>query len=167
LAENVREAYGFLCANYEVGDEIILVGFSRGAFTARSIGALIQQVGLLTVEGMEDFYNIFKDWEEQDLGRTFEFRDAKGLQWEPENSTRKSSYTKCLEDVSILLTYRAPSRGTETHVVQSYKTRHQHQSHSMLRHGWCTRNTDTALGRTYKTIAAIQVASKTHAIFLR
>lgn len=103
LAENVREAYGFLCANYEENDEIIILGFSRGAFTARSIGALIQQVGLLTVEGMEDFYNIFKDWEEQDLGQTFEFRGVKGLQWEPENSTQKSSYTECLESVGSLL----------------------------------------------------------------
>ena len=37
LSENIREAYAFLATNYEIGDEIILLGFSRGAFTARSI----------------------------------------------------------------------------------------------------------------------------------
>ena len=55
----------FLCNNYEDGDEIYLVGFSRGAFTARSIGGLIEAMGLLTKKGLEDFYVIFNDWERQ------------------------------------------------------------------------------------------------------
>ncbi|OTB08019.1 hypothetical protein M426DRAFT_8227 [Hypoxylon sp. CI-4A] len=59
--QNIREAYAYICANYEDGDEIILVGFSRGAFTARSIGGMISDLGLLTREGMEFFYPIFKD----------------------------------------------------------------------------------------------------------
>lgn len=51
--------------NYEDGDEIILIGFSRGAFTARSIGGLIGAIGLLTRKGLENFYSIFRDWENQ------------------------------------------------------------------------------------------------------
>jgi len=66
LSENIREAYGFLASNYDRGDEIFLLGFSRGAFTARSICSMINSVGLLTTRGMEDFYPIFKDWENQD-----------------------------------------------------------------------------------------------------
>lgn len=65
LSENIREAYAFLAANYLPGDEIFLIGFSRGAFTARSIAAMISHVGLLTIEGMVEFYAIFKDWEHQ------------------------------------------------------------------------------------------------------
>ncbi|KAI0847950.1 hypothetical protein F5Y00DRAFT_270856 [Daldinia vernicosa] len=61
IAENIREAYSYICANYVDGDEIILVGFSRGAFTARSIGGMISDLGLLTREGMEFFYPVFKD----------------------------------------------------------------------------------------------------------
>ncbi|KAI0010175.1 hypothetical protein F4779DRAFT_616907 [Xylariaceae sp. FL0662B] len=61
IAENIREAYAYLCANYVDGDEIILLGFSRGAFTARSIGGMISDLGLLTREGMEFFYPVFKD----------------------------------------------------------------------------------------------------------
>ncbi|KAI1169632.1 hypothetical protein F4777DRAFT_592574 [Nemania sp. FL0916] len=61
IAENIREAYAFLCANYVDGDDIVLLGFSRGAFTARSIGGMISDLGLLTREGMEFFYPIFKD----------------------------------------------------------------------------------------------------------
>ncbi|KAI0380921.1 hypothetical protein F5Y04DRAFT_281267 [Hypomontagnella monticulosa] len=61
IAENIREAYSFICANYVDGDEIILIGFSRGAFTARSVGGMISDLGLLTREGMEFFYPVFKD----------------------------------------------------------------------------------------------------------
>ncbi|KAF9631692.1 protein of unknown function DUF2235 [Lasiodiplodia theobromae] len=45
LEENVREAYSFLSNNYTPGDEIFLIGFSRGAFTARSIAGLIDNIG--------------------------------------------------------------------------------------------------------------------------
>ncbi|MCJ1285256.1 polynucleotide adenylyltransferase [Xylographa opegraphella] len=65
ISELVREAYGFLCLNYAPGDEIFLVGFSRGAFTARTISGLIADLGLLTRTGMMSFYPIFKDWENQ------------------------------------------------------------------------------------------------------
>jgi uncharacterized protein (DUF2235 family) len=69
LSENVREAYGFLVNNYQEGDtpetndSIILVGFSRGAFTARSVAGLIGGIGLLKKRGMKFFYQIFEDWE--------------------------------------------------------------------------------------------------------
>lgn len=43
------------------GDEIILIGFSRGAFTVRSVAGMVGQLGLLTREGVEHFYPIFKD----------------------------------------------------------------------------------------------------------
>ncbi|KAJ5102766.1 hypothetical protein N7532_003295 [Penicillium argentinense] len=61
VSENMREAYSFVAANYEAGDEIILVGFSRGAFTARGVAGLISEIGLLNSKGMEVFYPIFKD----------------------------------------------------------------------------------------------------------
>lgn len=38
LEDNIYDAYRFLIGNYELGDEIFLLGFSRGAYTARSIG---------------------------------------------------------------------------------------------------------------------------------
>ncbi len=65
LSENIREAYSFVANNYQDGDEIILLGFSRGAFTARSIAGLIASIGLLTKRGLVHFYDIFKDWENQ------------------------------------------------------------------------------------------------------
>ncbi len=65
LADNIREAYSFICNNYETGDEIILIGFSRGAFTARSIATLIGAIGLLNRQGLIYFYQIFQDWQNQ------------------------------------------------------------------------------------------------------
>ncbi|KAM0562242.1 hypothetical protein ACHAPJ_002688 [Fusarium lateritium] len=74
LAERMRETYSFLCANYMDGDEIILVGFSRGAFTVRSVAGMIGNLGLLTREGVEFFYPIFKDmqhWMDDDYEDPF------------------------------------------------------------------------------------------------
>jgi uncharacterized protein (DUF2235 family) len=39
LGHNVRSAYKYLSQHYEDGVEIYLFGFSRGAFTARSVAA--------------------------------------------------------------------------------------------------------------------------------
>lgn len=63
ISEHIREAYSFLANNYLPGDEIFLLGFSRGAFTARSIAGLIGSFGLLSKEEMPHFYDVFKDWE--------------------------------------------------------------------------------------------------------
>lgn len=61
LRESIKAAYNFISTNYDPGDEIILIGFSRGAFTARSIEEMIRSVGLLTRQGMKDFYPIYSD----------------------------------------------------------------------------------------------------------
>ncbi|MCB0178743.1 MAG: DUF2235 domain-containing protein [Anaerolineae bacterium] len=47
LETNVHEAYQFLCMNYAPGDEIYCFGFSRGAYTVRSLVGLIHYTGLL------------------------------------------------------------------------------------------------------------------------
>ena len=55
LEDNIHDAYIFLLANYEVGDEIYLIGFSRGAFTARSIGGMIRKCGILKREFVQEY----------------------------------------------------------------------------------------------------------------
>ena len=47
LEQNVRDGYRFLAHNWQPGDEIYVFGFSRGAFTARSLGGFINCCGLL------------------------------------------------------------------------------------------------------------------------
>src|ERR1043165_3827651 len=48
LVDNIFDAYRFVVGNYEPGDELFLFGFSRGAFTARSIGGMIRKCGILS-----------------------------------------------------------------------------------------------------------------------
>ena len=43
----IQEGYRFLCFNYEPGDEIYLFGFSRGAYTVRSLAGFLYCSGLL------------------------------------------------------------------------------------------------------------------------
>ncbi|WP_428030462.1 DUF2235 domain-containing protein [Ancylobacter sp.] len=50
LSRNVRQAYRYLSANYQDGDQIVIFGFSRGAFTARSLAGYIGASGLLRPE---------------------------------------------------------------------------------------------------------------------
>jgi uncharacterized protein (DUF2235 family) len=47
LSTNIRQGYQYLAEEYEVGDEIFLFGFSRGAYTARSLVGLIRNCGIL------------------------------------------------------------------------------------------------------------------------
>ncbi len=47
LEANLVEAYRFLALNYEPGDAIYLFGFSRGAYTARSLAGMINKLGLI------------------------------------------------------------------------------------------------------------------------
>lgn len=62
LEENVREAYSFIANNYDTGDEIYIFGFSRGAYTARSLAGLINEIGLLRKESLHVFPEVYKQY---------------------------------------------------------------------------------------------------------
>jgi uncharacterized protein (DUF2235 family) len=47
LSENVLDGYRWLCETWQPGDALFLFGFSRGAYTARSLGGMIRKCGLL------------------------------------------------------------------------------------------------------------------------
>ncbi|WP_293903348.1 DUF2235 domain-containing protein [Phenylobacterium sp.] len=47
LDDKIESAYRFLVLNYEPGDEVFVFGFSRGAYTARSLCGLIRKCGIL------------------------------------------------------------------------------------------------------------------------
>lgn len=63
LSANVLDAYRFLIDNYEDGDELWLFGFSRGAYTARSVGGLVRNCGILRRENLDridDAYALYR-----------------------------------------------------------------------------------------------------------
>jgi uncharacterized protein (DUF2235 family) len=47
LDAKVKQTYQFIAQVYQPGDEIYLFGFSRGAFTARSVGGMIRKCGIV------------------------------------------------------------------------------------------------------------------------
>jgi uncharacterized protein (DUF2235 family) len=47
IFENVGQAYMFIVNAYRPGDQIFIFGFSRGAFTARSVAGMIHLFGLI------------------------------------------------------------------------------------------------------------------------
>jgi uncharacterized protein (DUF2235 family) len=47
LDEHILGQYAHLCRNYEPGDSVYVVGFSRGAYSARSLVGLVRNSGVL------------------------------------------------------------------------------------------------------------------------
>ena len=63
LEKNVKDGYRFIVHNYEPGDKIYLFGFSRGAYTVRSLCGLINNCSILkSAEGslVEEAFKLYK-----------------------------------------------------------------------------------------------------------
>ncbi|MCV2489844.1 DUF2235 domain-containing protein [Geodermatophilus sp. YIM 151500] len=54
LSRKVMEAYHWTATHYRDGDRVALFGFSRGAYTARSLGGMISACGLLDLSDTTD-----------------------------------------------------------------------------------------------------------------
>lgn len=87
LSLNIRQGFKFLIDAYEPGDEIYVFGFSRGAYSARSLVGLIRNVGLIKREHapqpladdnavITDGYELYKKRDEgADTDEAKQFRD--------------------------------------------------------------------------------------------
>ena len=74
LQKNVVDAYKILMNNYVDGDKIFLFGFSRGAFTARSLAGMLHKCGLLRPDNqnlVEYASKIYNTEENDDLAQGF------------------------------------------------------------------------------------------------
>ena len=63
MSANIRQAYRFIANNYHEGDELFLFGFSRGAYTVRSLAGFIGVVGLLSKENLRllpEAYSLYR-----------------------------------------------------------------------------------------------------------
>jgi len=64
LSENIRQGYRWLAQKYQANDEIYVFGFSRGAYTARSLVGLIRKCGILKSADesrVERAYDLYRD----------------------------------------------------------------------------------------------------------
>lgn len=50
ISDNILQGYRFIIKHYQKGDELFFFGFSRGAFTVRSLTGLIRNSGILKIE---------------------------------------------------------------------------------------------------------------------
>ncbi|KAK6353843.1 hypothetical protein TWF730_008266 [Orbilia blumenaviensis] len=69
LHTTILDAYTYLSDNWVIGDEIILFGFSRGAFAVRAIAALITEIGLLNKAGMSHFETLYDTYFDPRYGK--------------------------------------------------------------------------------------------------
>lgn len=72
LSNNVLRAYLWLIEHYRPGDEIFIVGFSRGAYTARSLVGFLSICGLLRPDAPVNIDAAFALYRRPGLGRDSE-----------------------------------------------------------------------------------------------
>ena len=66
LTSNIEEAYRAIAFNYEPGDEIYIFGFSRGAYTARSLGGLIRAAGIIDAQHVAQLGRVIERYRDRD-----------------------------------------------------------------------------------------------------
>ncbi len=70
ISDNIVDGYAFIAQYYESGDRIFLFGFSRGAYTVRSLASFIELCGVVERKGpvgtdvsedaIDDAYSVYK-----------------------------------------------------------------------------------------------------------
>ncbi|KAM0751932.1 hypothetical protein T439DRAFT_222436 [Meredithblackwellia eburnea MCA 4105] len=89
----VRRAYELILSTYNEGDEIVLVGFSRGAFIVRAVASIIGSIGLSKSAPLDSLFHAFdqlpgwvteKDAKRKPSKKVVEARKVLS-EWRPEN----------------------------------------------------------------------------------
>lgn len=63
ISRNIKECYHFVFENYQSGDDVFLFGFSRGAYTVRSLSGFLNLFGVLPksrAELIDEAYSIYR-----------------------------------------------------------------------------------------------------------
>ncbi|KAI8625509.1 hypothetical protein F5Y19DRAFT_450302 [Xylariaceae sp. FL1651] len=74
FVSNVIEAYNFIVLNYQPGDQIFCFGFSRGAYTARAVAGLVNDIGVISPRAMQDFPDLYALYQKHN--DSFSFRKS-------------------------------------------------------------------------------------------
>jgi uncharacterized protein (DUF2235 family) len=100
IDSKIQEAYEYLCNTYEAGDEIYLFGFSRGAYTARSLGGLIHCSGLVLRGNDRQFDRAYRIYRERNEDK----RHRLGAEFQKANNSQRVPITlmACWDTVGSL-----------------------------------------------------------------
>jgi uncharacterized protein (DUF2235 family) len=91
LEENVNQAYRFLVDNFDAGDQLFFFGFSRGAYTVRSVVGMVRKCGILRRDRLEmlhkayEFYRDSATKADSDAAAAFRAEHAQPLDTEGSN----------------------------------------------------------------------------------
>lgn len=93
LSRNVKQLYANLARTYDLGDQIYLFGFSRGAFTVRTLAGLITNCGIVDrtkcrsdddlLAGVEEAYEAYRDRYSRGLANYLRRKMGRELPREP------------------------------------------------------------------------------------
>lgn len=65
INRNIRQCYEFLVEQYKPGDELYFFGFSRGAYTARSLAGLVRNSGIVKKrEDVDKAFSLYRNRKE-------------------------------------------------------------------------------------------------------
>ncbi|KAF7534357.1 hypothetical protein G7054_g6328 [Neopestalotiopsis clavispora] len=117
---NVIEAYTFIVLNYASGDQIFCFGFSRGAYTARAVAGLVNDIGVISPQDLQDFPDLYKLYQENSDSHGFRKSDAY-RQWVHGRLHDESENTKCAQYGKRCHT-DAPESSREVQVVGVFDT---------------------------------------------
>jgi uncharacterized protein (DUF2235 family) len=76
IKKNIRDAYQWLVEKYDDGDEIYVFGFSRGAFSARSLTGMLAKCGLLIPGSPMTVLQVYNRYEQDDTKALYRLKGA-------------------------------------------------------------------------------------------
>ncbi|EIM20764.1 hypothetical protein WALSEDRAFT_60835 [Wallemia mellicola CBS 633.66] len=120
FANLLFELYSFISMNYSEGDEIFIFGFSKGAYMARILAAILNDVGVLPRDDVRQFFVILKAYIDRKNGGTRVDEANNVLKpWllsSPDNTRHKDQQfiVKCLGlfDCTVQSSYKLPIIGS-------------------------------------------------------
>lgn len=86
LSRHIQDAYRLVVESYEDGDDLFFLGFSRGAFTARSTVGFLRKAGILRREEahrVDQAYALYRSKHLPDSAEAVAFRKAYAVSDEP------------------------------------------------------------------------------------
>ncbi|MDB5986898.1 MAG: Peptidoglycan-binding protein [Nevskia sp.] len=100
MSKNICDCYRFIFDNFEAGDQLYLIGFSRGAATVRSLSGFIHLFGILPKSRVDLIEAAYKVYEIEDAAK----RAAAATQLIGNNTTMwtRIQFLGCWDTVSAL-----------------------------------------------------------------
>ncbi len=123
VAQDIAESYRFICDNYNPGDEIVIIGFSRGAFTARSVASMVCALGFLNRSGLDQLLHIFNDYETWKDWHKTSFDDKKHLLGITFENLKKLKRFQAAKERSQIGVTKRPSEESDQCLWEGLQTR--------------------------------------------